>query len=229
MLQPGYSYIFCFQIDLNWWFFIWTSPDIHLVEGFINMFGFDLTRFVLLQYKEYSFGWQNHLLCSEFWWHLLAPAISWNHRILWAERCDQGSVAGSFKAWSLAPSFRKTPRAKGCDARAKGDLQSVNRKQNFLKEGLNEAVLKGARGGGGVNTAEIKLLGELQNTEVTVTFGGVAEWCSSPFVSCSHLICAFVSCSSSSRCNLQYFDDNASFLADYCCSAPPTSEQEVSI
>lgn len=44
-------------------------------------------------------------------------------------------------------SFRKTLRAKGCDARAKRDETS---KQNFLKGDLNEAVLKGEREGGGV-------------------------------------------------------------------------------
>lgn len=46
--------------------------------------------------KNIAFGWQSHLLCGGFWWHLLASVISWDQSILWAGRCDQGSVAWSF-------------------------------------------------------------------------------------------------------------------------------------
>lgn len=63
--------------------------------------------------------------------------------------------------------------------------------------------------------SEMKMLGEMQNMQVTVTFGEVAGWHSSSFVSCSFLICAFVFCSSFSPDHRQYFDDNVIFSADY--------------
>lgn len=66
----------------------------------------------------------------------------------------------------------------------------------------------------------MKMLGELQNIQVTVTTGGVAECYSSSFVSSTHLICAFVFSCSFSQQHLQHFNDNVSFLADYLPEIP---------
>lgn len=39
----------------------------------------------------------------------------------------------------------KADKEKGCDIQAEQELQSVREQRNFLKEGLNEAMLKGER------------------------------------------------------------------------------------
>lgn len=210
MLELSYSYFFCFQTDLNWYFIIWTLPAMPLVKGFINMFGFDS---LCTAATQECYFW----LVEPFivWWILVVPVspiyllepqniVSWETL---SRFCCMKLL--KHEAWH-PPS--EGPRAEGCDwcSRRKGVVleeercrfcfaqapQSLSRKHVFLQEGLNEAGPKAARLGGGTEHSrgcEMEMLGELQNIQVTVTFGGVAEWHSSPFVSCNHLICAFVS------------------------------------
>lgn len=59
---------------------------------------------------------------------------------------DQGSVALSFLKCDTTPSERyRADKEKGCDIHAKQELRSGRGKQSFLKEGLNEPILKGER------------------------------------------------------------------------------------
>lgn len=85
------------------------------------MFGFDLTLSVLLQHKEYCFWLAEPFIV---WWILVA-SVGLSYLV-------RSEYIVSWKMWSgfccmkfLKPeSFRKTLKAKGCDAWAKWDLQT---------------------------------------------------------------------------------------------------------